>query len=303
MKPEDNVLQPTPGSKGWRSPHLVVCEVAQTATDESPTNPEGITNQPPLAPKMDWKVRSSPRRGGGSRAAAHQDALDTNPYAGGSHEPVSSPNRPDPPEGGNIVNNTHTTPETTNVEEEPQIPSLNREQRRNIERQRKKSTKAAIRVGSINIRGYRSAGDGRSGSKWFHINQLIRDKRLGILAVQETHLTEERKEDLERLFSKRMKIFISKDPDNPTGKAGVAIVLNREITNVTDAKITEIIPGRAILIQTNWHRAEKISVLAVYAPNLTRAGENAEFWKTLRNYFTIHPRVKVDILTATPKTQ
>ncbi|KAF5388409.1 hypothetical protein D9615_000307 [Tricholomella constricta] len=239
----------------------------------------------------------SQMRGGVSRDATQSDVSDV-PHNREirAQKPVSRPRRSDPPEGGGGEELT-PVPTSQNGEWPHTNPSLNRAHCRNLERRCKKETKAAIRATSLNIRGYRSAGDGRNGSKWFHINQLIRDNRIGILAVQETHLTEERRDELEKLFSKRMKTFISKDPENPTGKAGVAIVLNRKISNVSGAKITEILPGRALLIQTNWHRAETISVLAVYAPNLTRPGENANFWKTLREYFTTHPRLKVDVLT------
>ncbi|KAF5367240.1 hypothetical protein D9615_010668 [Tricholomella constricta] len=191
--------------------------------------------------------------------------------------------------------NTQNAQEIDDVQA-PVQSLMNRAQRRNLERQCRKKTRAAIRVASLNMRGYRTAGDSRTGSKWLQINQLLRDKRIGILAVQETHLTEERRDELEKLFAKRMKIFISKDPENPTGRAGVAIVLNRELTNTSGARVTEIVPGRAILTQTNWHKAENIAVLAVYAPNLTRTTENTDFWRKIKNFFTENPRIKVDIM-------
>ncbi|KAG6875692.1 hypothetical protein C0992_002812 [Termitomyces sp. T32_za158] len=86
------------------------------------------------------------------------------------------------------------------------------------------NTKAAMKIASLNIRGFMEAG-GRL-MKWNHISQLMLQKRIGILAVQETHLTEERREGIKSLFRKRLKILISEDPSNPTGKGGVAFVLN-----------------------------------------------------------------------------
>jgi hypothetical protein len=50
-----------------------------------------------------------------------------------------------------------------------------------------------------------------------------------------------------------LKIYHSEDPTNLTGKGGVAVVLNRQFTNVNDVKITEIIPGWVIHIRTNWY--------------------------------------------------
>ncbi|KAF8067089.1 Endonuclease/exonuclease/phosphatase, partial [Lyophyllum atratum] len=167
---------------------------------------------------------------------------------------------------------------------------------RRASRQCKKNTKAAIRVASLNIKGYRAANE--AGSKWFHVNQLVRQKRIGILLVQETHLTEERKETIEGLFSNRLKIHISMDPVRPRSRGGVAVVLNRSLTNVSGTEITEIVPSRALLIRTNWHRAEKISILAIYAPNVspTDGDENADFWKTIEDYFVSHPNTKVDVM-------
>ena len=119
----------------------------------------------------------------------------------------------------------------------------NRQARRRTRRQGcQKNTKAAIRVASLNIKGYHAANE--SGSKWLHVNQLVRQKRIGILLVQETHLTEERKNTIETLFSNRLKIHISMDPTRPRSRSGVAIVLNRSLTNVLGTKISEIVPGR-----------------------------------------------------------
>ncbi|KAF8061861.1 Endonuclease/exonuclease/phosphatase [Lyophyllum atratum] len=126
----------------------------------------------------------------------------------------------------------------------------------------------------------------------------MREKRIGILLVQETHLTDERRDEIESLFEKRLKLFTSYDPDNPSGRGGVAVVLNRSLTNVQGVRSTEIIPGRALLIQTNWHLEEKMSILVVYAPNVTSTDgrENAAFWTEIREFFTARPNLKVDLM-------
>ncbi|KNZ71553.1 hypothetical protein J132_08609 [Termitomyces sp. J132] len=127
-------------------------------------------------------------------------------------------------------------------------------------------------------------GSSKSETKWNHINQIIRDKKIGILMVQETHLTEERKNNLEKVFSKRMLIFHSGDPKNPTSKGGVAVVLNHNLINVQGAEMTEIIPGRAMMVSSNWHKDEVINILIVYAPNITEheERENGVFWRRIR---------------------
>ena len=131
------------------------------------------------------------------------------------------------------------------------------------------------------------------------MNQLVCQKQIGILLVQETHLTEERKNAVESLFANRLNIHISVDPTRPRSRGDITIVLNQSLTNVLGTKITEIVPQCALLIQTNWHRAEKISVLAVYALNVTPmdGSEYAEFWGTVEEFFVAHPNTKVDLMT------
>jgi hypothetical protein len=124
-------------------------------------------------------------------------------------------------------------------EEGPHRP--NRRNRRAADKASKKNTKAAIRIASLNIKGWKATGAPQP--KWNEINQLMREKRIGILLVQEAHLNEERQESINTLFRKRLKVYRSEDPENPTGKGGVAVVLNRQLTNVNGVKITKIIPG------------------------------------------------------------
>jgi exonuclease III len=174
-------------------------------------------------------------------------------------------------------------------DEEP-IPRPNRNTGR-----RKNQPKAAIKVASINIRGYGSHNASSPQNKWFHVNQVMREKKIAILMVQETHMDNERQDQVDHVFSKRLKIHSSANPENPTGRGGVAVVLNKGLVNANDSKATVIVPGRAILIQTKWHQDEKLTVLAVYAPN--EAGENRLFWKRLADYYKNNARAaKPDIL-------
>jgi hypothetical protein len=48
----------------------------------------------------------------------------------------------------------------------------------------KKKIHAGLKISSLNIKGYGHTGQ---GSKWMHINQLIREQCIGILALQESH--------------------------------------------------------------------------------------------------------------------
>ena len=161
-----------------------------------------------------------------------------------------------------------------------------------------KNTRAALRVATLNIRGFRHAGSPRTETKWNHVNQVIRDKKIGVLLVQETHLDDTRKANIEKIFGKRMKILHSMDPENPTGKGGVAVVLNKNLINSHNSDSIEIIPGRAILVSVNWHKEECIKILCIYAPNVTESdgGDSKAFWMDLCQYFVNNPSSQVDIV-------
>lgn len=127
------------------------------------------------------------------------------------------------------------------------------------------------------MRGRGAPTGNNPDSKWNHINQLVKEKRLGVLAIQEAHLTQEHVDDLHKLFGKRLQIHFSQGQN--TNAHGVAIVLNREITNIHGIQQVDIIPGRAMLLTLPWHSDLTITILNVYAPNAHN--ENQQFWETL----------------------
>ncbi|EJD37975.1 DNase I-like protein [Auricularia subglabra TFB-10046 SS5] len=93
----------------------------------------------------------------------------------------------------------------------------------------------------------------------------MRDKRVSVLALQETHLSESHLADLERLYSRLL--IINSAHENATSTAGVAIVINKDhITNLDRVKSWEIVPGRALAVQLEW-KDQVITFLAVYGPN------------------------------------
>ncbi|KAJ7581352.1 Endonuclease/exonuclease/phosphatase, partial [Mycena floridula] len=153
----------------------------------------------------------------------------------------------------------------------------------------RKTTKASTVVGSLNIDGLGSQSAYHPNHKWNNVNQIVKEKDLGFLIVVESHMDEERRDEVERLHGSRLKIVFSADPENVNSK-GVAIVMNRERTNVENYAMTEIVPGRAILLETVWHNTERLSILGVYAPN--DPIENGDFWDEIRFYFETHPNVR-----------
>ncbi|EIW54200.1 DNase I-like protein, partial [Trametes versicolor FP-101664 SS1] len=111
------------------------------------------------------------------------------------------------------------------------------------------------------------------------VNQLVRDRKIAILALQESHLDDGRTESLNRIFGRHMSILHSPDPANSTGARGVAIVINKRILKDCAPTVRQIVPGRAILITIPWSEDRKLKILNVYAPN--DAAENESFWARL----------------------
>lgn len=93
--------------------------------------------------------------------------------------------------------------------------TLNRCERRS---HAKKTTKAAIKIAFLNMKGHGSLDLSSTRNKWMHINQIMRDEKIGVLLLQETHMNEMRHDKTQKLFWKRLKIFSSGKPENPTRK-------------------------------------------------------------------------------------
>ena len=141
-----------------------------------------------------------------------------------------------------------------------------------------KTTKAQIKMATLNIRG---GGSTTTREKWQHVNQIMRDQRIAVLAIQETHLNEINVNQLNNQFHGRLRIWNSQDPVNPNAGKGVAIILNKHLTSWKEATVRNIVPGRALLISLPWQNTSIVNVLAIYAPN--SAQENAIFWESLNS--------------------
>ncbi|KAL1657672.1 hypothetical protein GGF50DRAFT_31738, partial [Schizophyllum commune] len=115
--------------------------------------------------------------------------------------------------------------------------------------------------------------------KWHRLFDMMREKRIDILALNETHLDEDSVDKIHSRFGKRLFLLNSPNPESPNAKEGVTVVLNKERTNVQDIQSQVLVPGRAILISVAWHASLVFTYLAVYAPNKKK--ENQRFWDTL----------------------
>ena len=74
--------------------------------------------------------------------------------------------------------------------------------------QRHRGTRESIKMASLNIKGCRSG----EIDKWMHVLQIMQEKRIGILAIQETHLTDEVAQQFKDLFGSTLSLVFSPDP-------------------------------------------------------------------------------------------
>ena len=136
--------------------------------------------------------------------------------------------------------------------------------------------KANMKVASLNM--CRRFHDGID--KWLHINQMVRDDKIAILALQETHLNQDQTDNINSMFQDTLHVIASADLENCASK-GVALVINKRLLGVRDIDHYELCPGRALLISIPWHLQERINVLNIYAPNDPTC--NVAFWERIHN--------------------
>lgn len=87
-----------------------------------------------------------------------------------------------------------------------------------ISKRNNRNKRRAIKITSLNIKG---RGSDSIQFKWMEINQLMRESKINIMAIQETHINKEREEVLNKLFDRQARIITSSDPDRPNAM-GVA---------------------------------------------------------------------------------
>ena len=202
-----------------------------------------------------------------------------NPMSQSHHENINEP-----------TPNSRVEPSNENVPTH-QNPLLNKPTQR-LPAKNNKTTRGTLKIGTLNMRG--GAAKVLSQDKWRHVDQLLKVNRIGILSIQEAHLTEEHIANLHRDFFGGIHILNTSDLENPSGCGGVAVVLNKRLTRWREATSRIIVPGRAILVELPWKDTTKVNILAVYAPNST--GENADFWTALEKEWSDNNLPQPDIL-------
>ena len=229
---------------------------------------------------------SLPRAGGGQDTAAGPSFDEgSGEYGSRNLNNTQQGNNPhaQPPTQAPRTLNPQYTPATREPRQAGRRPA---NQRPN---ERSKRTRAVIKIASLNMNG---AGSAKTRQKWMHVNQIVRDNRIGILALQETHLSEELLNSLHSQFP-RLHIQHTSDPQRPNAK-GVAIVINKYLLPWKETTVYNIIPGRAMLMTVPWHKESRINVLAIYAPNAP--AENADMWRSLKDKWNLSEFPMPDIL-------
>ena len=142
--------------------------------------------------------------------------------------------------------------------------------------------KANVKIGTVNINGLHTAVEGNNSfEKWAEVNATMKNEKIAILAVQETHLDEQKLESINHALGKRLLIINSQLDSNPRTSAGVAFVLNKDIIEAKKIKSHELIKGRALAIMLTWKNEEETLLINVYAPN--KKSEHKDFWETVEN--------------------
>ncbi|KAI9056417.1 DNase I-like protein, partial [Trametes sanguinea] len=145
--------------------------------------------------------------------------------------------------------------------------------------------KTAVRLGSLNMNGFGNLLPEHPDNKWRTMYKMIQQNRIGILLLQETHLTLQRKQDIMSMFKGRIKMFFSAHPEAPTRKEGIAVVLNKNQINANGATAVEIIPGRALQVSVQVHAGDVLNILCMYAPTSDGVEARRVFFQKVREHY------------------
>ncbi|KAG6824749.1 hypothetical protein H0H92_005933, partial [Tricholoma furcatifolium] len=140
----------------------------------------------------------------------------------------------------------------------------------------KKNCRGALKIASLNMK---RGGSTATTGKWSDLNHMLRNDKIDVLILQETHLTDARRDDLNHIYRKRMHILSTINKEQPNAM-GVAIILNKETTKWSEAETVTIWPGQALLVTFPWGNENTFSCLAVYALNAPY--HNTIFWNDIR---------------------
>ncbi|KAJ7687517.1 Endonuclease/exonuclease/phosphatase, partial [Mycena rosella] len=115
--------------------------------------------------------------------------------------------------------------------------------------------------------------------KFKFVKRMVDENRLGILAMQETHLDDCGAADFHKIYQSWFKTIHSAHPTSPNSTAGVAFLLNKKFIDVEHVQEIELIPGHALMINIPWHKGRTVTILNIYTPSTPQ--ERDKMWTQL----------------------
>ena len=99
--------------------------------------------------------------------------------------------------------------------------------------------KQMLKIASLNMNGNGSC----NSDKWGAINNMMKVRKIAVLAIQESHPTEEMQQTLQRRFRNMLHVLHSADPDEPGAWNGISIALNKSLVKTADIQTQVLVEG------------------------------------------------------------
>lgn len=249
----------------------------------------GLLSQQSVASGLGRPGAHTDARATGSISGNDLDQARVNPQGTGLADrslPQSS-HDPNVNQGQGGAHNTQSFPEMASQG----AHVANAPNRRTRRRQEMQEKKLAVRIASLNMNGFGRLMTGHPENKWGNIYRVMKEQHIAVLMLQETHLTPERVLAVEKMTAHNIKIFYLSNPERPTAREGVAVVLNKKLLRVGDASVRTIVPGRVLQVSVPWHGNEVLQILCVYAPTSEGEAVRKAFFETVSGFYRERPRL------------
>ena len=134
----------------------------------------------------------------------------------------------------------------------------------------------------------------KTNDKWGAINNVMKQRKIAVLAIQESHPNEETQRTVQRRFQNSLQIYHSADPDEPGSRNGVSIAVNKRLVKTANLETRTIMEGRAMSIEVPWNGEDTLRIMNVYAP--AKNNEKAAFWEQLLQKFETEEEPEPDMV-------
>ena len=216
------------------------------------------------------KDRHTPQTAGTTNGASTSHSQETGQRAS------SHPQMNDPP---------RAEPRTTANREHPRPRNVPRETLTQPRRQ-----KQSLKIACLNMNGTGSKTD----DKWGAINNIMKQRKIAVLAIQESHPSEETQRTIQRRFQNSLQIYHSADPDEPGTRNGVSFAVNKRLVKIENIEPQTVMEGRAMSIEVPWNGEDTLRIMNVYAP--AKNNEKAAFWEQLLQNLETEEKPEPDVV-------